>query len=48
MEIKYIKSPATLLKKVYVNKGGLDLSKEVLWVSAGQRAVKIPAFKVEG
>ena len=32
----------------YVNKGGLDLSKEVLWVYVGQRAAKIPAFKVGG
>ena len=48
MEIKYIKSPATLLKRVYVNKGGFDLSKEILWVSVGQRAVDIRAIKVGG
>ena len=36
MEIRYIKSPTTLLKRVYVNKEGLDLSKEILWVSLGQ------------
>ena len=33
MEIKYIKSAAKLLNKDYINKRGLDLSKEVLWVS---------------
>ena len=33
MEIEYLKSAARLL-----NKEGLDLSKEVLWVSVGQRA----------
>ena len=48
MEIRYNKSLATLLERVYVNKRGLDLSKEVLWVSVGQRAAKIPAFKVGG
>ena len=48
MGIEYTKSPAALLKTVYVNKGGLDLSKRVLWVSIGQRAAKIPAFKVGG
>ena len=34
-EIKYIKSAARLLDRVWVNKGGFDLSKEVLWVSVG-------------
>ena len=48
MEIKYIKSPSTLLESVYVNKGGLDLSKEVLWVSVGQRAPELQAVKVGG
>ena len=32
----------------YVNRGGLDLSKEVLWVSVGQRAAELPAIKVGG
>ena len=41
MEIKYIKIAATLLDRDYVNKGGLDLSKEVLWVSVGQGATKL-------
>ena len=27
---------------------GQDLSKEVLWVSVGQRALELPAVKVEG
>ena len=48
MEIKYLKSAATLLDRDYVNRRGLDLSKEVLWVSVGQRAAELPAVKVEG
>ena len=44
MEIKCIKSAARLLDIDCVNKEGLDLSKELLWVSVGQRA----AVKVEG
>ena len=47
-EIKCIKSPATLLNIDCVNKGGLDLSKEVLWVSVGQRAAVLQAVKVGG
>ena len=43
MEIKYLKSPARLL-----DRGGLDLSKEVLWVSVGQRAADLRAVKVGG
>ena len=35
MEINYIRSAAKVLNKDYVNKGGLDLSKNVLLVSAG-------------
>ena len=38
MEIKCIESTARLLNIDCVNKGGLDLSKEVLWVSVGQRS----------
>ena len=41
MEIKYIKSAARLLDRNCVNKRGLDLSKEVLWVFVGQRAEEI-------
>ena len=33
-EIKWIKSAARVLNRNCVNKEGLDLSKEVLWVSA--------------
>ena len=48
MEIKYIKSASRLLDRAWVNKRGLDLSKEVLWVSVGQRASELPAIKVGG
>ena len=48
MEIKYIKSADRLLDRSCVNRGGLDLSKEVLWVSVGQRAAELPAIKVGG
>ena len=33
---------------IRVNKGGLDLSKEVLWVSVCQRVGDLPAGKVGG
>ena len=42
----YPKNAVSLLKRVCVNRGGLDLSKEVLWVSVGQRAAKIQTFKL--
>ena len=42
MEIKCIESAARLLNIDCVNKGGLDLSKEVLWISVGQRAASSP------
>ena len=48
MEIKYFKSPARLLNRDYFNKRGLDLSKEVLWVSVGQRVTDLRAVKVGG
>ena len=48
MDKKYIKSAARLLDKNFVNKRGLDLSKEVIWVSVGQRAAELPAIKVGG
>ena len=48
MEIKYIKSAARILNRNCVNKGGLDLSKNVLWVSVGQRAADLRAVKVGG
>ena len=46
--IKYIKRAYRLLDRDSVNKGGLDLSKEVLWVSVGQRGAELPAIKVGG
>ena len=48
MEIKCVKSATRLLDRIWVNKGGLDLSKEVLWVSVGQRAAVLQAVKVGG
>ena len=48
MEIKDIQRPARLLDRDYVNKGGLDLSKEIWWVSVGQRGAELPAVKVGG
>ena len=35
--MKYLKSAGRLLNRDCVNKGGLDLSKEVLWVSVGKK-----------
>ena len=46
MEMKYIISAARLLNRACINRKGLDLSKEVLWGSVGQRAAKIQAVKV--
>ena len=46
--MKCIKSAARVLDRNFVNKGGLDLSKKVLWVSAGQRAADLQAVKVKG
>ena len=48
MEIKCIRSASRLLDIDCVNKRGLDLSKEVLWVSVGQRAAVLQAVKVGG
>ena len=48
MEIKYIKSAARVLNRDCVNKGGLDLSKNVLWVSVGQRAADLRVVNVGG
>ena len=47
-EIKYIKSVARVLDRNCANKGDLDLSKEVLRVSVGQRAADLKAVKVGG
>ena len=46
--MKYIKKSAGLLIRDYVNKEGLDLSKEILWVSVGQRAADLQAVKAGG
>ena len=48
MEIRYIKSAARVLNRNCVNKRGLDLSKNVLWVSVGQGAADLRAVKVGG
>ena len=48
MEIKYIKSASRVLNRDFINKGGLDLSKNVLWVSVGQGAADLQAVKVGG
>ena len=47
-EIKCPKSTARVLNRDCINRGGLDLSKEVLWVSVYQRAADLPAVKVGG
>ena len=46
--MKYVASAARLLNRNCVNKRGLDLSKEVLWVSVGQREAELWAVKVGG
>ena len=48
MEIRYIKSAVRLLDRDRVNKEGLDLSKEVLWISVGKRAARSKAVKLGG
>ena len=48
MEIRYNKKSDRLLDRNCVKKGGLDLYKEVLWVSVDQRAAELPAIKVGG
>ena len=48
MVTKHHKSAARLLNRDCVNRRGLDLSKEVLWVSVCQRAAKLPAGKFGG
>ena len=44
-EIKYVKSAARILGGDCVNKRGLDLFKEVLWVSVGQSGAKLWSIK---
>ena len=48
MVTKHHKSAARILDRDCINRGGLDLSKEVLWVSVYQRAADLPAVKVGG
>ena len=48
MEKEYLKSLARLLDRDQVNKGGLDLSKKVLWASVGLWAADLRAVKVGG
>ena len=48
MEMKYIKYAERPLKRDCVNRRGLDLFKEVLWVSVGQRGAELSAVKVGG
>ena len=47
-EIKYLKNASRLFDRVYVKRGGLDLSKEVLRISVGQKAAELPAVKIGG
>ena len=46
METEYIKIAFRLLNRDCVNKRGLDVSIELLWMSVGQRAVDLQAVKV--
>ena len=48
MVTKHHKSAARLLDRDFINRRGLDLSKEVLWISVCKRAVELPAVKVGG
>ena len=42
----YLYNASSLLNSNWVNRRGLDLSKEVLWASVGQLAAKLQAVKV--
>ena len=46
--MQYLKCISRLLDRNFVNKEDLDLSKEVLWVSVGQKITELPAIKVRG
>ena len=48
MEMKYNESAARVLTRNCVNKKGLDLSKEVLWVFVGEKAAEPPVVIVGG
>ena len=41
-----LKNAVSLFIRDYGNKRGLDLSKEVLWVSVGQKTAKLQVVKV--
>ena len=45
MSKTYLSNAAILLIRKHVKRRGLDLSKEVLWVSVGQRVAKSQAIK---
>ena len=47
-EKRYNKESDRLLDRYCVNKGGLDIYKEVLWVSVDQRTAELLAIKVWG
>ena len=47
-EMKYLKTAARRLDIDNVNRRGLALSKEVLWVSVALRAANLQAVKVGG
>ena len=44
----YLKNAVRLFDRLYVNRRGLNLSNEVMWVSEGQRAAELLAVKVGG
>ena len=46
--MKYFKSAARLFNRDFANRRGLDLSKEVLWVSVDQVEANLQAVKVGG
>ena len=46
--MKYHKSAVRLFDSKSVKRRGLDLPKEVFWVSAGQRSAELQAVKVGG
>ena len=48
IEKEYVKCADRLLDRDCVNKGGLDLSKEVLWVFVGQRGAEKRAVEIGG
>ena len=47
MSKTYLWNTASLLLRHYFNKGDFDLSKEVLWVSVGQRTTKLKSWRSE-